>query len=182
MICLKKKISTVLIFFATIFILNAKDLPNGYRDIELGMSLEETKDALVKDSSFGYHGDRDVSLVPGTNRVLIETDSEYGHGSNFLKRCYFQFFEDKLFIITININQDKMDYYSIFKKLSEKYGKPDSLDPQSATWKNDDITLSLERPLTLKYIDNETFKRTQNYSNIQASPEEMTREMFLDEL
>ena len=119
------------------------------------MSLEETKDALVKDSSFGYHGDRDVSLVPGTNKVLIETDSEYGHGSNFLKRCYFQFFEDKLFIITININQDKMDYYSIFTKLSEKYGKPDSLDPQSATWKNDDITLSLERPLTLKYIDNE---------------------------
>ena len=75
-----------------------------------------------------------------------------------------------------------MDYYSIFTKLSEKYGKPDSLDPQSATWKNDDITLSLERPLTLKYINNETFKRTQNYSNIQASPEEMTREMFLDEL
>lgn len=182
MICLKKKIFIVLTFFATSFILNAKDLPNGYRDIELGMTLEETKEALVKDSSFGYHGDRDVSLVPGTNKVLIETDSEYGHGSNFLKRCYFQFFNDSLFIITININPDKMDYYSVFTKLSEKYGKPSSLDPQSATWKNDDITLSLERPLTLKYIDNKTFKETQNYSNIQASPTEMTREMFLDEL
>ena len=42
--------------------------------------------------------------------------------------------------------------------------------------------MSLEKPLTLKYIDNKRFAETQNYSNVQASPAEITREMFLDEL
>jgi len=175
----------IFIFSFSIFLflnLHAKDLPKGYRKINLGMSLEETKDALLKDPSFGYHGDRDVSLVPGSSKVLIETDADSGHGSVFLKRCWFQFFNDELYIITININPDKMDYYSIFTTLTEKYGDPTSLNPQSATWKTDSNTLSLEKPLTLKYIDNNIFDQTQNYSNIKISPEETTREMFLDEL
>ncbi|MCR5189690.1 MAG: hypothetical protein K6C97_12220 [Treponema sp.] len=178
----KKKVFSFLIFFATIFILTAQDLPIGYRDIKLGMTLDETKDALLKDSSFGYHGERDVSLIPGTNKVLIETDAEYGHGSNFLRQCYFQFYDDSLFVITINVNPEKMDYYSIFTKLCEKYGEPTKLDPQSANWENDNYSMRLEKPLTLKYIDKETFKMTQNYNNIKASPTEITREMFLDEL
>lgn len=182
MISIIKKINLLLIFFLSFTFLFAEDIPRGYKNIELGMSLEETKDNLVKNSEFGYHGDRDVSLVPGTNKVLIETDAEAGHSYGFLQRCWFQFFDDELFIITININPEKMDYYSIFTKLSEKYGKPTSLNPKSATWKNNDVTMTLEKPLTLKYIDNQIFDKTQNYSNIQNSPTEITREMFLDEL
>lgn len=179
------KIKNLLILLSFCFFsqyVYSTDLPKGYRKIELGMSLEDTKDALLKDPSFGYHGDRDVSLVPGSSKALIETDSESGHGSNFLKRCWFQFFNDELYIITINVNSEKMDYYSIFTTLKDKYGEPTSLNPQSATWKTDSVTLSLEKPLTLKYIDNSIFDQTQNYSNIKISPEEMTREMFLDEL
>lgn len=168
--------------FLFLFMINAKDLPNGYRNITLGMSVDETKDNLLKNPEFGYHGDRDVSLVPGTTKVLIETDAEAGHSYGFLQRCWFQFFDDELFIITININTEKMDYYSVFTKLSEKYGNPTSLNPKSATWKNDDVTMTLEKPLSLKYIDNKIFDKTQNYSNIENSPTEITREMFLDEL
>lgn len=158
-----------------------KILPRGYHKIELGMSLEDTKTALLKDSTFGYHGDRDVSLIPGTNRILIETDSEYGHGSDFLSRCWFQFTQDQLYTITININQNKMDYYSMFTTLTKKYGEPDSLNPQKAVWKNEQTTLSLEKPLTIKYIDNELFDSTQNYSNLPKTGTEITRKMFLDE-
>ena len=71
-----------------------------------------------------------------------------------------------------------MDYYSIFTTLSEKYGKPDSFSPTMATWKNDSTTMTLEKPLTLKYIDNEIQKSIQNYSNIQSSAEEKTQKMF----
>ena len=174
----------LVLILSSIFLQNvySKDLPKGYRNIELGMSLDETKDALLKDPAFGYHGDKDVSLIPGSSKVLIETDAETGHGSTFLKRCWYQFFNDELYIITININPEKMDYYSIFTTLKQKYGEPASLNPQSSTWKTDSVTLSLEKPLTLKYINNYTFEQTQNYSNIKISPEEMTREMFLDEL
>lgn len=178
----KSKFVFLFSFIFFIAFLPANDLPKGYRNITLGMSLDETKQALLKDSSFGYHGDRDVSLIPGSSKMLIETDADSGYGSVFLKKCWFQFYNDELYIITINVNPEKMDYYSIFTTLSEKYGNPTSLNPQSATWKSDSITLSLEKPLTLKYIDNSIFDQTQNYSNIKASPEEQTREMFLDEL
>lgn len=170
------------LFSVTSLFLFAESIPNGYKNIQLGMSLKDTKAALIKESDFGYHGDRDVSLIPNTTQTLIETDSEYGMGSNFLRHCYFQFSDDKLYIITINLNPDRLDYYSVFTKLCEKYGKPDTLNPQSAVWTNDDVTMSLEKPLTLKYVDNNTFKSVKSYSNVPLSGTEMTREQFLDEL
>jgi len=180
MISIKKYI--VILSLSITSFLFAEDLPYGYKNIRLGMSLEETKENLIKDPDFGYHGDRDVSLIPGSSKTLIETDAEKGLGSNFLTRCWFQFSFDELYIITININQNKMDYYSVFTALTKKYGEPTSFSPQAASWKNEDVTMSLEKPLTLKYIDNKLFEQTQNYSNIQVSPTEITREMFLDEL
>ena len=72
--------------------------------------------------------------------------------------------------------------YSIFTKLTEKYGQPAEFSPSAATWKDDNVTMSLEHPLTLKYIDNKIYKNTQNYNNVPISPTETTREMFLDEL
>ena len=170
------------IFLTSLFGRNAKDLPDGYKNIKLGMSLDDTKAALIKDPGFGYHGDRDVSLLPGVNKVLIETDATTGIGSPFLERCWFQFSEDQLYIITINVNPAKMDYYSIFTTLCHKYGEPDKISPESATWKNDEYTMSLEKPLALKYMDNKIFDSLKQYSNVQKSGEEITRQMFLDEL
>lgn len=177
-----RKILLTALFITTFSLLSANDLPDGYKKIKLGMSLEDTKAALLKDPGFGYHGDRDVSLLPGVNKVLIETDATTGIGSPFLERCWFQFSNDQLYIITINVNTNKMDYYSIFTTLCEKYGEPDKISPESATWKNDSYTMSLEKPLTLKYMDNEIFDSLKQYSNIQKSGEEITRQMFLDEL
>lgn len=177
--CIKKNFLFSLILFFVVSLY--AELPGGYRNIMLGMSLSETKEALLKDSSFGYHGDRDVSLVPGSNTTLIETDAgTYGLG--YLERCWFQFTQDTLYTITLNINTSKMDYYSVFTTLKEKYGEPESFNPQKAVWKDESYTLSLEKPLTLKYIDNEIFDSLQNYSSIQKSAEEVTRQMFLDEL
>lgn len=163
-------------FFST------EPLPNGFKKIILGMNLEDTKNELLKDTDFGYHGDRDVSLLPGENRMLIETDAERGLGSNFLTHCWFQFASDQLYIITINMNKERIDYYSIFTTLKDKYGEPETITPQAATWKNKEITMSLEKPLTLKYIDNELFNSLKTSSNIAPAYSEVTQQMFLDKL
>lgn len=181
MIRLKKSIS-IIFLSSLLFSTFANDLPNGYKNISLGMSLEETKTELMKDSDFGYHGDRDISLLPRSNKTLIETDSEYGLGSSFLRHCYFQFNENKLYIITININPDKMDYYTVFTKLCQKYGEPDSLNPQCAIWKNNEISMSLEKPLTLKYVDIQTFESVQQYVDVPKATSERQQEEFLEEL
>ena len=120
--------------------------------------------------------------MPGENRVLIETDAESGYSFGFLERCWFQFYNDKLYVITININKEKMDHYSIFNSLCKKYGNPDSVSPEKSVWANENISMSLERPLTLKYIDIKTFTELQNNSLVKPSGKEITREMFLDSL
>ena len=156
-------------------------LPNGYRAITLGMSLEEVKAALLRDSEYGYRGDRDVSLLPGNaERVLIETDATSIH--SFLDKCWFQFYENKLYIITITMNQKKMDHYSVFSTLCNKYGNPQSLDPEKSTWQNDTVIMSLERPLTLKYTDRAVFEKLQKESLVQQSGEEVSRSQFLEGL
>lgn len=173
-------ITTLLLASASVAF--AKDIPNGYKNITLGMSLDETKTELIKDSDFGYHGDRDVSLLPNSNKHLIETDADQGLGSNFLTNCYFQFNEEKLYIITINMNTKRVDYYSVFTTLKEKYGEPNEVTPQYATWKNENYTMTLEKPCALKYIDNKVFASLQNYSNVPLSGTEITKEQFLDQL
>lgn len=63
--------TAVLLFFASGLIFAQSQLPDGYARIRLGMSVDEVKDLLQKNPAFGYHGDRDVSLLPGENRILI---------------------------------------------------------------------------------------------------------------
>ena len=89
----------------------AAPLPDGFGDVHLGMSLDETKKQLIKNPDFGYAGDRDVSLLPGDARMLIETNASGGRGSPFLTQCWFQFYNEQLYIITINLNTQKTDYY-----------------------------------------------------------------------
>ena len=157
-------------------------LPKGYGGIELGMSVDSAKDALKKNSDFGYNGDRDVSLLPGENRTLIETDARDFARWSFLEQCWLQFYEDKLYIITINLNKKKVDYYSVFSSLCKKYGEPVEFSPERAVWKNDDVQFSLERPLALKYIDLKTFNSLIDESRIEKTQQEKLRDEFLDSL
>jgi hypothetical protein len=182
---MKKVTACILFLLLTLLAVTAQDassIPRGYGGVELGMSLDEVKSRLMKNSEFGYHGDRDVSLLPGENRVLIETDSAAGHVDSFLDRCYFQFYNGKLYIMIITINTERMDHYSVFSTLCKKYGNPVSLSPEKSVWKNADVTMSLERPLSLKYVDNNVFDELNKKSLVSPSGTEMTRDMFLEGL
>ncbi len=152
-------------------------LPRKYRTMQLGMNIDDVKKALANDSIFGYRGERDVSLLPSPNRVLIETS-----GLSFLDRSWFQFYEDKLYTMIFKLDEDRVDFYSMFKTLNEKYGEPTSLSPDKVVWKDDSITLCLERPLTIKYIDTKVFKEIQDKAGIEKNKEEITRQGFLDSL
>lgn len=182
---MKKIFAVVCTVFLLIFSVFAKGsvskVANGYGGVTLGMTMSEAKKALKGNMDFGYHGDRDVSLLPGENRALIETDAGRS-GYSYLERCWFQFYEDNLYIITINLNKDKIDHYSIFSTLCKKYGDPVRLNPEKSTWTDGHITMTLERPLTLKYLDEDTFKKLQSQSNVDLSGSEITREMFLEGL
>ena len=153
-------------------------LPFGYGDIKLGMTVDEVKEALLKNREFGYRGDRDVSFSPMDNQVLIETDATLA-GFSYFDRCWFQFADGKLYIITINLNKEKIDHYSVFTALCSKYGGPNQINPRKSQWQDDDVMMSLERPLALKYIDAKVFADRQNQAKVQKTYGEQNRDNFL---
>lgn len=152
------------------------ELPAGYREISLGMNMDAVKEALLKDPIFGYRGERDISLLPGKNRSLIET-----RGSSNIKRAWFQFYEDNLYIIIIQMDTDKIDYYSMYSALTSKYGEPLNIDPKRAIWKNETVSMILERPLAIKYIDLKVFNELLEKSQTDKAYSDILREEFIND-
>ena len=171
--------STFLLFLFSILV--AESLPSGYENIQLGMSVDSAKEELKKNLDFGYRGDRDVSLLPGENRTLIETNAAKVPSSYFT-RCFFQFYKEKLCVITINLNQQKMDYFSVFTALNKKYGEPVEFSPNRCLWQDSSVQLALEKPLTLKYTDLAVRKELEDKSFVEDSTEEKLASEFLDSL
>ncbi len=155
---------------------SAQALPIGFRSISLGMGLDQVKEALKADPLFRYRGDPDVSFLPQTSQYLIECD-----GNSYLRRAYFQFADSRLFIVILVLDTLKLDHYSLFSALSAKYGAPTSLSPQETVWQSELVRFSLERPLTVKYIDNKTFSAQLAKSGAPGDLEKLSREKFIEQ-
>ena len=151
-------------------------LPKQFRQLALGMSLDDLKAALEQDRLFNFRGDRDVSFLAARQESLVETS-----GSSFIRRAFFQLRDGELFIMAFTLNTGMVDHYSIFTDFVEKYGQPSYLDPKEAVWESDDIRLSVERPLTVKYIDKKVFNDIINESALIQSRRVQQRQEFLDE-
>jgi hypothetical protein len=151
-------------------------LPLGFRGITVGMGLEQVKQALKADPLFRYRGDPDVSFLPQTSQYLIECE-----GNSYLRRAYFQFADSRLFIMILVLDTQRLDFYSIFSALSAKYGQPESLSPQEVVWQSDPVRFSLERPLTVKYIDNKTFAALLSRGGAQKDLDQLSREKFIEQ-
>jgi len=150
--------------------------PKGFRSIELGMELEKVKELLQADPLYDYRGDPDISFLPQPPQTLIECS-----GSSYIRRAYFQFHEDLLYILILALDPEKLDYYTLYSTLAAKYGQPDSLDPTQAVWSFADLRLSLERPLSVKYIDTVVFESLQQEGLVQQDLWELSKENFLEQ-
>jgi hypothetical protein len=149
--------------------------PRSYRTVSLGMELESLKEALIADEFYQFRGDRDVSFLPLSNEDLIET-----FGTSFVQHAAFQLREEKLYIFTLKLNTRLVDHYSVFTTFVERYGQPNYLDPQEAVWESDTTRVSIERPLTVKYIDKDLFNDMLFNSRVVESREVQQREEFLN--
>ncbi|MFW6215098.1 MAG: hypothetical protein ACOC45_04045 [Alkalispirochaetaceae bacterium] len=154
----------------------SEPLPRGFGEITLGLSFEEVRRRLEEDRNFNYRGGPDVSLRPFDLEQSIETE-----GRGFMDRGSFQFADDLLYIITLFIDQERLDYFTLYRTLSQKYGEPESLNPQQAVWENEEIRIALQRPLTIQYIDRETFGRRVEEGAMEESLRALNRNNFLEQ-
>jgi hypothetical protein len=151
-------------------------LSRGFNSILLGMGMEAVKTELSADPNFNFRGDPDVSMMRTPNTSLIET-----RGYFYIERASFQFIDDSLFTITIILNTDRIGHYAMFTSLTEKYGEPDSLSPEKTRWENEEVIISLERPLRVKYMAKRVLEQLQREQRRQRSMETVTRERFLEQ-
>jgi hypothetical protein len=160
------------------------ELPRLFRNIRLGMSLDDLKTVLQRDGLFNFRGDRDVSFLPSSARGrgsageqnLVETT-----GSSFIRRAFFQLRQGELFIMAFALDTALVDHYSVFTNFVEKYGAPASLDPKQAVWETETTRIAIERPLTVKYIDMRIFNGIIGESSLVESGEVRRRQEFLDD-
>lgn len=151
-------------------------LPREFHGIGLGMNLEDLKAVLEKNGLFDFRGDKDVSYLPSKTENLVETT-----GRSFVRRAFFQLSGDALFIMGYMLNTALVDHYSIYTTFVKKYGEPVSLNPHEAVWENEDTRVSIERPLTVKYIDKKIFNSIIGESKLSGAVELELRREFLDD-
>jgi hypothetical protein len=150
------------------------EYPNSFQGYSLGMGIDEVKSLLLKDGLLDYSGDPDVTLLPARKESLIDVQ-----GPSYIKRASFQFVEDKLYVMVFHLDTTKLDYYSIFTSMSEKYGPPTALSPQESAWENESLRVSIERPLSVKYLDMQAYKALIESGAAEKSLREMRREDFI---
>lgn len=153
------------------------EIQDGFGGLRLGMSIEAAKAELGVDPNFAYRGDPDVSFLPSSGLPIIQTA-----GAAFINRAILQFTDDQLYVITLILNPSRLDYFGVFTEFSRRFGDPDRLDPGQAVWESAKVTLSVERPLTVKYVDTELFAAIVEAGALEQSLESATRERFLEQL
>jgi hypothetical protein len=151
-----------------------EEVPRQFRELSLGMSLDELKETLIRDALFSFRGDRDVSFLPIREETLVETT-----GLSFIRRAFFQLSEGSVFIMAFTLDTRLLDHYSVYTSLVRRYGEPLSLNPQEAVWESEETRLSLERPLTVKYLDKTIFNALIDESTTSESDMLRLREEFL---
>ncbi len=130
--------------------------------------------ALKKDPIFAYRGPEDLSLLPSPNQSLIEVA-----GLSFVRRGYFQFYEGKLWTMILELDPDKVDHYSVYTSLVQKYGEPASIDPKESRWEDGTTRMALERPLSLRYMDMTVYAKLRDAAGAKESARELDRQGFL---
>jgi len=150
--------------------------PRQFRGLSLGQSLDDLKKALAKDGIFSFRGDRDVSFVPVREETLVETT-----GLSYIRRAYFQLHGGAVFIMAFTMDTRFIDHYSVFTSFVKKYGQPRILTPTESVWETDDTRVSIERPLTVKYIDRKVFDSLLEESKTQEKFELFAREEFIND-
>ncbi len=151
-------------------------LQRGFRELQLGTPYLTVQTALEADFYFNYRGEPDVSLAPGNGGEVIDTD-----GRGYVSRGLFQFQDGALYIIALYLDRQRLDYFQLYNRLQDRYGPPLDLNPQRAVWQDRLTRIELERPLTVRYLDLETFEVRRRERRALEAIEDMTREQFLEE-
>ena len=154
----------------------ARERISGFGAIPLG-APRATLERLVEESAQFIYEQTEYSRLPNSDLQLIQVA-----GREYIAAAHFQLSGDAVVAIVLDLNEERIDHYTIYTHLVSKYGEPQQFGPRMARWESDGASLILERPLTIKYLDQTYFDRLLNISNELDSAQQSSRARFLDDL
>lgn len=81
-----------------------------------------------------------------TNTIRIKPNQHF-------QNIQFQFRQDKLYLIRMDLSPKLYSYLSLSKSLRSKYGEPAEIRADRLVWRDGKRELYLERNTTLRYLD-----------------------------
>lgn len=117
-----------------------------------GIALQDTRESVLKkleNHTFFHSPDEpNITLLPSTREQIIEVV-----GKRFIRKALFQFNSTlKLVVITLYIDTDVVDYFSVYMTHEKKYGRAQEISPAFAMWQGGNVIILLEKPLQVKYM------------------------------
>lgn len=145
----------------------------GFDNLFIGMDYQSALEALDSSDNFIYNSQMPMWI--NDNPVIA------ANGKGFVDKGYFQFYNGILYSITIELNKNRIDFFTMFMQLQAKYGKYKSFSPTIVRWEDENALLSLERPLTLRYLEKATHSQLLESSKTKKSQAQKKREDFLEQ-
>ncbi|MBL8991688.1 MAG: hypothetical protein JNM63_00010 [Spirochaetia bacterium] len=88
----------------------------------------------------------DVVSEVNTNTIRIKPNQHF-------QSIQFQFRQDKLYLIRLDLSPKLYSFLSLNKSLRAKYGEPNEIRSDRLVWRDGKRELILERNTTLRYLD-----------------------------
>lgn len=150
-------------------------ISNGFEVFKMGMNRKTVQDKLYQSKLFYYQGEPEVTMTKNPAETLLNCQ-----GRGIVKKGTFHFYKGRLFVITLILNPEEIDYYTLFTRFTKRFGDPKKMSPKSALWENKKTRLGLEKPLAIRFVDAEIFDSMEKKGKIKENVKVKTREDFLE--
>jgi hypothetical protein len=128
--------------------------------------------------------------------VLVDPSSDFGDFDEdpvdlikakippYIQHIYYQFYQQKLFLIALFFDKERFSYVSLYHTLKQKYGAPQLYNAENAVWEDAKTRIVLDALPSLKYMDKEVFQtlKARKEEKRRYFPEDSVKEKILEDL
>ncbi|MFW6138249.1 MAG: hypothetical protein ACOC7U_03655 [Spirochaetota bacterium] len=119
----------------------------GFMGIHIGMTRQRVLEVAEENNLIHVPRNRDVEFFPVEDRKILTFSVKPE-----IPFMYLQFYDERLYSLTLVFDEKKIDYLTLAGSLQEKYGEYDALEPSWRRWRRDDIIIKVEKPAVVKYV------------------------------
>lgn len=167
----------ILFIFIILPIYPLENISEGYNGIMLGMKKDVVNKLLENSKEFNLKKEEILNM-----RLQPDTDIISTEGLSFINYAYFHFYKDELYQIFFLLSEEKIGYYHLLKRLTERFGQPITFSPKKASWSNNKVQIIIEKPCSIKYILVPVWNGLITKDQTSDTVLEKQREKFIDGL